>query len=74
MAEDFNADLLSRLKANWPDVHVVDQYSALDNVADMSPLAIDSVGLHPNTSGYLKMANTWRAAIDAAGAVSNCAS
>ncbi|MEM7378076.1 MAG: SGNH/GDSL hydrolase family protein [Pseudomonadota bacterium] len=72
VVEDFNADLRQRLAANWPAVTVVDQYSALDNVVDMSPLSVDSVGLHPNTGGYRKMADTWFDALIASAGVVGC--
>lgn len=74
VVEDYNADLLSRLSTNWPEVTVVDQYTALDNVADMSPLSVDSVGLHPNLSGYSKMADTWLGGLISSAAVNRCAS
>ncbi|MEM9604301.1 MAG: GDSL-type esterase/lipase family protein [Pseudomonadota bacterium] len=72
VVEDFNADLRQRLETNWPEVTVVDQYGALDNVADMSPLSVDSVGLHPSASGYTKMADTWFDALVASASVADC--
>jgi len=38
---------------------VVDQYAALDRNLDMTPPPGDTTGLHPNSSGYAKMAQTW---------------
>ncbi len=72
VVEDFNADLRERINNNWPQVTLVDQYSALDNVAHMSPLAIDSVGLHPTAEGYELMAGTWYDSLIASNAVLSC--
>ncbi len=44
-------------------VRQVDMFSAIDPVADMTPAAQDSTGLHPNAAGYQKMGNTWYEAL-----------
>ncbi len=72
VVEDFNADLRERLATNWPDVTLVDQYAALDNISHMSPLLLDSVGLHPNTTGYTNMAETWLDSLTTSAAVEKC--
>ena len=44
-------------------VRQVDMFSAIDPVADMTPAAQDSTGLHPNAAGYQKMGDTWYEAL-----------
>ena len=72
VVEDFNADLRQRLETNWPDVTLVDQYAALDNVTHMSSLLRDTVGLHPNGAGYRNMSETWFDSLTASAAVAKC--
>lgn len=51
---------------------VVDQYAALDRNLDMTPPPGDTTGLHPNSSGYAKMAQTWYDALVSSGTVNKC--
>ncbi len=75
----FNSEMESSLNASFdnslnPDfqVEIVDHYSALDAGSDLTNITIDTVGLHPNTGGYAKMASTWYTALTASGELSKC--
>lgn len=70
--EDFNSNLAQLVQDSWPEVDLVDQYSALDNETDLTPLAQDAVGLHPTTGGYQKMAAVWLDAIHNSGQLNKC--
>jgi len=70
--EGFNSNLAALVDASWPAVDVVDHYSVVDNTLDLTPLSQDSVGLHPNTSGYEKMASVWRNALEKSGKLHKC--
>ncbi|MGB0867581.1 MAG: Ig-like domain-containing protein [Granulosicoccaceae bacterium] len=70
--EDFNANLTQLVQDSWPEVELVDQYSALDNETDLTPLSQDSVGLHPTTGGYQKMAAVWLDALHNSGQLNKC--
>ncbi len=70
--EAFNSSLAALVDASWPEVTLVDQYSALDNQLDLTPLVEDSVGLHPNVAGYEKMAAVWLDALQSSGSLNKC--
>ena len=79
----FNANLTSLYNSTWADaagerprfvVRRVDMNSKLDPATDLSDLAEDSVGLHPNPSGYAKMADAWFESLVQTGAVFKCPS
>lgn len=71
--EDFNSNLTQLVNDSWSDkVDLVDQYSALDNTTDLTPLLQDSVGLHPNIGGYKKMAAVWFDALKSSGNLHKC--
>ncbi|MEM7292197.1 MAG: Ig-like domain-containing protein [Pseudomonadota bacterium] len=70
--EFFNAAIDTLLSNSWPDVISVDQYGALNNVQDMSPMQTDFTGLHPSNKGYLKMAQTWYDAMASATLLHRC--
>lgn len=70
--EQFNANLAELVNISWPSVDLVDQYSALNNATDLTPLAQDSVGLHPNAGGYQKMAAVWFDALEDSGKLHKC--
>ncbi|MGB0865761.1 MAG: Ig-like domain-containing protein [Granulosicoccaceae bacterium] len=67
----FNAGV-ENLAPLYENTFYVDQYSALDWNTDLSSYALDSVGLHPNTSGYRKMADKWFAGMQQAGLLNKC--
>lgn len=67
----FNAGV-EALVPNYRDASYVDQYSALAWRSDLSSYSVDSVGLHPNSGGYRKMANRWYAALLSSGALNKC--
>ena len=68
----FNADLDTRLATNWSNLTVVDMNNALNAVTDMTPSPTDTTGLHPNTSGYTKMADAWYTALTSNNKVQHC--
>ncbi len=70
--EEFNSNLAELLYNSWPSVSLVDQYSVIDNEVDLTPLANDSVGLHPTTGGYEKMATVWFDALKGSGKLNKC--
>jgi len=70
--EEFNINLAQLVDTSWPEVDLVDQYSALDNQTDLTPIAQDSVGLHPTTGGYNKMAAVWLEALQDSGELHKC--
>lgn len=53
-------------------VDLLDMNSRLNPATDLSPLATDVVGLHPNTTGYGTMANAWFESLVQNGAVAKC--
>lgn len=57
--ENFNAKIPEVVAAHGGKVHFLDMRSKLTQPGDFS-----SDGLHPNDSGYLKMADAWRAKIE----------
>ncbi|MEE9332898.1 MAG: hypothetical protein V3U65_02300 [Granulosicoccaceae bacterium] len=66
----FNLDLRQRIKnRSNSNVIIVEQAQALTD-ADIST---EMIGIHPNDMGYLKMANTWFAALDTSSIVQSCA-
>jgi len=67
----FNAGVEALVSA-YNNATYVDQYGALDWQTDLSSYSVDSVGLHPNKNGYLKMANRWYASILQSGLLSKC--
>ena len=79
--EAFNTQMESDLNASFSsdqnlNVDIVDHYSALNPATDLTIKGTgggqDRVGLHPNTSGYTKMANTWYDALIATGELEKC--
>lgn len=77
----FNSAMESDLTATFSsnpnfNVEIVDHFSALNASTDLTTrgggIGQDSLGLHPNTSGYTKMANTWYDAIIATGELEKC--
>jgi len=77
----FNRNLKGVYQADWADpsgarprfvVRLIDMNAKLDVATDLSDPAADSVGLHPNPSGYRKMADTWFDALVQGGAVHKC--
>ncbi len=77
----FNRNLKGMHQADWADpsgarprfvVRLLDMNAKLDVATDLSDPAADSVGLHPNSSGYRKMADTWFDALVQGGAVHRC--
>lgn len=69
--DGFNAGVKA-LVPSYSNATYVDQYSALDWQTDLSSYSVDSVGLHPNKSGYQKMANRWYESIMQSGLLSKC--
>lgn len=67
----FNAAVKSMVP-NYSNATFVDQYTALNWQTDLSSYSLDSVGLHPNTSGYQKMANRWYDAMTQSGLLNKC--
>ncbi|MEM9602315.1 MAG: GDSL-type esterase/lipase family protein [Pseudomonadota bacterium] len=68
----FNANLDVLMANSWSDLTVVDMNSALNAVTDMTPSPTDTTGLHPNTSGYTKMADAWYTALTSNDKVQRC--
>ena len=74
----FNASLTGFYNSTWSTakpklvVSLVDMNSKLVPATDLSSLAQDSVGLHPNTSGYGKMADAWFESLVQTGGVVKC--
>ena len=77
----FNANLTGIYNSTWADaagarprfiVRRVDMNSKLDPATDLSDLADDTTGLHPNPIGYGKMADAWFDALVQTGAVVKC--
>lgn len=65
----FNADLRSRIAARTNDrVVLVEQNLAL-TVDDIST---ETIGLHPSSTGYEKMANTWQGALISSNTLRQC--
>ncbi|MEM7378463.1 MAG: GDSL-type esterase/lipase family protein [Pseudomonadota bacterium] len=71
--DTFNGNLDVLMANSWSNLTVVDMNSALDAVADMTPSPTDTTGLHPNTSGYTKMADAWYTALTTNSKVQRCA-
>lgn len=57
---------------NYSNATFVNQYTALNWQTDLSSYSLDSVGLHPNTNGYQKMANRWYDAMSQSGLLNKC--
>ncbi|MEO6270747.1 MAG: hypothetical protein ABIP08_10630, partial [Lautropia sp.] len=53
-------------------VRLLDMNAKLDVATDLSDPVADSVGLHPNASGYRKMADAWFDALVQSGVVHKC--
>lgn len=81
--EGFNTQLANNLSSTFdnsidPDfqVRLVDQYTDIDPSTDMTTRGTgfeqDSNGLHPNTSGYTKIANNWYDALIATNELVKC--
>ncbi len=70
----FNAGIQALMDASWPNLPVVDMNAALTAAIDLTPLADDTTGLHPNATGYSKMATTWFDALEASGELHSCSS
>ncbi|MGE0312173.1 MAG: GDSL-type esterase/lipase family protein [Lautropia sp.] len=77
----FNASLTAAYNSQWADavntnaryrVRMVDMFSALDPSTDLTALSTDVSGLHPNTSGYNKMAQVWFDSLVQQGMVARC--
>ena len=65
----FNVDLRQRIEnRSNSNVILVEQAQALSD-ADISS---ETIGIHPNDMGYLKMANTWFAAMNTPSIVQSC--
>ena len=67
----FNA-AVEAMVPNYSNATFVNQYTALNWQTDLSSYSLDSVGLHPNTSGYQKMANRWYDAMTQSGMLNKC--
>lgn len=72
LVNQFNSNLDNIMSANWPDLTVVDMNAAVDRTSDMTDPAIDLPGVHPNTSGYEKMAQAWFTALVSSNKVHRC--
>lgn len=77
----FNANLTALYNGSWADpgnanatfkVRLADHFSAIDPANDLTPIAQDDPGLHPNTSGYNKMAQVWFDTLVDNGFVAKC--
>lgn len=71
----FNTDVENRINQNWSTqvgagrLMLVDMYSALANRTTGGDFADP---LHPNATGYQKMADAWRTRLVTAGAIPSC--
>ncbi len=68
----FNTDLDIVMSTSWPSLTVVDMNSALNASTDMTSAFVDLPGVHPNASGYAKMADQWFNALTNNGKVNRC--
>ncbi len=77
----FNANLTALYDGRWADpgdtdkrfkVRLADHFAAVDPAAELTPLAQDDLGLHPNAAGYDKMARVWFSTLVENGFVSKC--
>ncbi|MGB0866267.1 MAG: Ig-like domain-containing protein [Granulosicoccaceae bacterium] len=68
----FNAGVEALVPSYQPNAIYVDQFSALNWRTDITDYTIGITGLHPNSDGYLKMANVWADALLAARALNKC--
>ena len=77
----FNTDLTNIYNSTWADaagarprfvVRRLDMNSKLNPATDLSGPAEDITGLHPNSTGYAKMADAWFESLVQTGAVVKC--
>lgn len=77
----YNAALTTLYDGSWADgvnsndrirVRLADMHSAVNASTDMTPIAIDTVGLHPAQSGYAKMAQVWYDTLVQQGMIARC--
>ena len=76
----FNASLQSLYNTNWADptahprfmASLVDMNSKLVIPEDLSDPAADRTGLHPNKTGYSKMADAWFEYLEQKQAINKC--
>ena len=67
LTDAFNTDLTARVYPAWTASNtqpkftatLVDMNSKLNSTTDLTGLPLDETGLHPNATGYTKMANAW---------------
>ena len=75
MANSLSATFDNSINANF-QVRLVDQYNELDPATDMTTIGTiegqDRNGLHPNSSGYAKMADKWYEALIDSNELAKC--